>query len=140
MASTILLFPQPFGPTIPLIPKGNEISSRSIKDLKPRMYSFFIFIITLFFNANPAPCGIVLFHGADRSHVPLGFCVFPQSYGIGNIPDKFFKVKTRTIQKPLISVYTGFVKQKYHILYNAVENVPIYGAGNLISCPERAIS
>jgi hypothetical protein len=51
---------------------------------------------------------------------------------IGNIPDKFFKVTIQIIRKSFISGYTGFVKQKYHILYNAVENVPIYGAGNLI--------
>jgi len=48
-----------------------------------------------------------------------------------NIPDNFFKVTTWTIRKSFISGYTGFVKQKYHILYNAVENIPIYGADNL---------
>jgi hypothetical protein len=58
-----------------------------------------------------------------------GFSAFPRGFWIGNIPDKFFKVTTWTIRKSFISGYTGFVKQKYHILYNAVENVPIYGAG-----------
>jgi len=72
------------------------------------------------------------FYVGDRSHAPRAFW-------IGSIPDKFYKVTTQVIQKLLISVYTGFVKEKYHILYNAVENVPIYGAGNLNIRPRYLI-
>jgi hypothetical protein len=46
IASTILLLPHPFGPTIALMPNGKEISSLSMKDLKPIMDSLLIFILT----------------------------------------------------------------------------------------------
>jgi hypothetical protein len=60
MASTILLFPQPLGPTTALMPTGKDISCLSMNDLNPIMDSFLIFIPIprawwrLFRNAEPA--------------------------------------------------------------------------------------
>jgi hypothetical protein len=44
MASTILLFQHPFGPTMALNPRGKGISSFSGKDLKPISDTFLIFM------------------------------------------------------------------------------------------------
>ncbi len=43
-ASTILLLPQPLGPTIPEIPEGNSIEDFSTKDLNPVISIFFSFM------------------------------------------------------------------------------------------------
>src|SRR5438876_6683606 len=42
IASLMLLFPQPFGPTIPVTPSLKTISVRSQNDLNPRISSFWI--------------------------------------------------------------------------------------------------
>ena len=44
MASTTFDFPQPFGPTIAVIPSGKSKTTLSTKDLKPIISSLFIFI------------------------------------------------------------------------------------------------
>jgi hypothetical protein len=40
IASAMLLLPQPFGPTMPLIPGENSTTTFSMKDLKPVISSF----------------------------------------------------------------------------------------------------
>ena len=47
IASATLLFPQPFGPTIPVTPDSNFISSLSANDLKPYT-SIFLNFSTIF--------------------------------------------------------------------------------------------
>ena len=44
IASTMLLFPHPFGPTMALKPSGKGMSSFSGKDLKPTRDTFLIFM------------------------------------------------------------------------------------------------
>ena len=43
-ASTTLLFPQPLGPTTPVMPSSKEKTTRSAKDLKPEISRRRIFI------------------------------------------------------------------------------------------------
>ena len=44
MASTTLLLPQPFGPTMAEMPSSNSKTVRSAKDLKPWISSLMIFM------------------------------------------------------------------------------------------------
>jgi hypothetical protein len=48
------------------------------------------------------------------------------------VQQKLFRREIQVFGKPLLTLYTGFVKKKYHMLYNAVEKIPTYGVGCLI--------
>ena len=47
IASTIFVLPQPFGPTIPVIPLLNSIVSFLANDLNPKISNFEIFIFSI---------------------------------------------------------------------------------------------
>jgi len=48
------------------------------------------------------------------------------------VQQKLYKREIQIFCKPLLPLYTGVVKKKYHMLYNTVEKVPTYGVGSLI--------